>query len=117
MDDVTLNSSLTFDTTFPGFEVAAFRGGPDYGKMLEIMNGGQYAITVASAKCLVFSAAVKAAAPPCLSPELLEALAGLKEDDYSEYSMNAFFNKFGTHAITSANFGSRYVTSAKYVRE
>jgi len=84
---------------------------------MKIMSEGDYAITVATAKCLVFKAKASETNKPCLSYELLNAMEALKTNSYSEQGMNEFFDKFGTHAITEADFGSKFVTSAKFKRD
>lgn len=105
---------MSFTKGFDAFGNGAFRGGPDFEEQLRMMSGGKYPITVATAECLVFRASISETTPPCLAPELLDAIETLKTDDYSEEGMNAFFDEFGTHAMLKADFGSKFVTSAKF---
>lgn len=108
---------MTFTGSFATFFKAAFRGGKDYTEQSKIMNHGKYAISRATAKCLVFRAKVSKTTPPCLSAEVLTWMKYLNSKGNSEYEMNNFFDKFGTHAVMEADFGSKFVTSAKFKRE
>ena len=114
---VTLDVGLSFRVGFDAFGNGAFRGGSDFEEQLRIMRGGTYSLAVATAECLVFRATISETTPPCLAPELLAALETLKAAAYSEEAINAFFDEFGTHAFHKADFGSKFVTSAKFKRE
>jgi len=116
-EDVTLDVGLSFTGSLDPFGNGAFRAGRDFKEQRDVMNHGDYAITVATAKCLVFRATVSTTMPPCLTVELLRAIETLRASGYTEQGMNDFFDQYGTHAIMEADFGSKFVTSAKYSRE
>lgn len=61
----------------------------------------------ASAKCYAFEMNFDEEKLPCLKQEVIDYLDDLYDTaEYSDAELNNFFEKFGTHAIMSATFGS-----------
>ena len=69
----------------------------------------------ASGKCYAYEMAFDEDDLPCLKQEVIDYLDDLYDvAEYSDAELNGFFDKFGTHAIMSATFGSKIFLETKF---
>lgn len=69
----------------------------------------------ASGKCYAYELEFYEDQLPCLNQEVIDYLDTLYDTaEYTDAELNEFFDKFGTHAIMGATFGSKIFLQTKY---
>jgi len=69
----------------------------------------------ASGKCYAYELEFNEDQLPCLNQDVIDYLDKLYDTaEYTDAELNEFFDKFGTHAIMGATFGSKIFLQTKY---